>query len=30
VRYNNKDQFVVENLYLYDCQTAQEAVTLYN
>lgn len=30
VRYNNKDQFVVENLFLYECTTAQEAITLYN
>ena len=30
VRYNNRDQFVVENLFLYECATAQEAITLYN
>lgn len=26
----NQDQFMVENLFLYECETAQEAITLYN
>ncbi len=30
VRYNNKNQFVVENLFLYECGSAKEAITLYN
>ena len=30
VRYNNKDQFIVENLFLYECKSAKEAITLYS
>lgn len=30
VRYTGKEQFVVENLFLYECVNAQEAITLYN
>mmetsp|Transcript_46458 Transcript_46458/g.34125 ORF Transcript_46458/g.34125 Transcript_46458/m.34125 type:complete len:103 (+) Transcript_46458:173-481(+) len=29
VRWNEKDQFVVENLFLYHCKTPQEAIHLY-
>ncbi len=30
VRWNLKDQFVVENLFLYECDSAEEAISLYN
>ncbi|CDW83018.1 kinesin motor domain containing protein [Stylonychia lemnae] len=30
VRWNNKDQFVVENLYTYECLNSKEAIALYN
>lgn len=30
VRWNQRDEFVVENLFTYDCDNAKEAITLYN
>eukprot|EP00347_Sterkiella_histriomuscorum_P003183 403365273 len=30
VRWNNKDQFIVENLYTYECYNSKEAIALYN
>jgi kinesin family protein 4/21/27 len=30
VRWNEKDQFVVENLFLYECETEEEALALYH
>lgn len=29
IRWTQKDQFVVENLYVFECQTAEEALKLF-
>lgn len=29
IRWTKKDQFVVENLYVFECQTAEEALELF-